>query len=83
MREHFLERLVKKARGISLPGRFVVDNQLLGQPWWWLFTAETLVNLCGVFEVEIEQTWNHKRSGQPHITGATVLARIRSWTRSE
>ena len=74
--EHFRERLVGRALGISLPGTFVVDNQLQGKPWWWLFTAETLVGMCRVFDVEIEQTWSHRRSGQSHITGATVLARI-------
>ena len=78
VREHFRERGANEAHGITLPGTFVVDNKLHGWPWWWLFTPETLVSMCSVFNVEIERTWCHIRRGQPHVSSATVLARIGS-----
>jgi len=81
VREHFRERRANEAHGITLPGTFVVDNQLHGWPWWWLFTAETLVNMCSLFDVEIEDTWCHIRRGQPHVSSTTVLARIGSSSR--
>ena len=41
-------------------------------PWWWLFTAETLVGMCEVFGVTIEKTWQSAHGS------VSVLARIDS-----
>lgn len=69
VREHF-DAYGIPATGINRPGAFAVEGQIKYGPWWWLFTADTLINMCRVFGVEIENVWHHPRS-------ATVQARIR------
>ena len=77
LREYF-HAIGRKGQGIVTNGRFVTEKgQLRGGPWWWLFTAETLIRMCDLFNVTIEQTWDHKKSNAvAGPTGVTVLARL-------
>lgn len=82
LREHFRERRTR-ALGITAPGQFVRSGRPRGAPWWWLFSSETLIGMCKLFDVEIERTWEHRKPGQRHIGGATVLARVNPASVSE
>lgn len=73
LREHFTA-LGAPAKGITRDGTFVTERGTLHEgPWWWLFTTETLIRMCELFNISIEQTWSHN-SGM----AATVLARLPS-----
>ena len=60
LQEHYLAAGREKVatEGLS-PQEFVrAGEQLLTGPWWWLYTAETFIRMCGLFDqVEIERTW--------------------------
>ena len=78
LREYFTT-IGRKAKGITREGTFVrADGRFHGGPWWWLFTADTLIRMCELFNISVERTW-HSKPGTPAAmepTAVTVLARV-------
>ena len=58
--------------GVNGPDpRFIsTAGHLRTGPWWYLFTAETMIAMCEMFDVTIEKTWISKKGAQ------SILARI-------
>ena len=71
--EHF-DQLKIKIRGINEESTGFVDphGRLCYGPWWWIFTAKTLVAMYAVFDVSIEKTWVSTHGS------ISVLARLNS-----
>ena len=71
--EHFSE-LGIKVGGLNVQSTPPVapDGGFRYGPWWWLFTAETLVSMCEMFGVIIEKTWVSSHGS------LSVLARVDS-----
>ena len=68
---HFDERELP-IKGINAPEPVFVgkNGRLRTGPWWNLFTAETMLAMCEIFDVTIENTWISKQGAQ------SILARI-------
>ena len=77
--QEYFTTVGRKAKGITGEGSFVTKHgRFHGGPWWWLFTADTLIRMCELFDISIEQTWD-SRPGTPETeepTAVTVLARL-------
>ena len=57
--------------GINKDGPFLTrDGRFHPGPWWWLFTAETLVGMCAMFNASVERT------SISSFGSASVLARL-------
>ena len=76
LREYFIgQRRTTNAVGITKPllDLFRSDGQLRTGPWWWLFTAETLVRMCELFDAEVVGQWRHRPGLKMGTIGGTVL----------
>ena len=71
--EHFDQAGIK-AGGLNVPSNPPVTprGRFHYGPWWWLFSAETVVGMCEIFRVDIEKTWGSSYGS------FSVLARVDS-----
>ena len=71
--EHFDQQKIG-IRGINAKSPLFAEpnGRLRYGPWWWIFTAETLVAMCRIFDVSIEKTWVSTHGS------ISVLARLNS-----
>lgn len=69
------ERRLDTVGGITRPGRFVKDGHVNYAPWWYLFTAGTLTDMCRLFDADVEKVWAHAERS------ASVLLRVRDQAR--
>lgn len=63
--EHFSSLNIKVA-GLNKPDFDYIspDNEFLTDPWWFLFTAETMVAMCEMFDLTIEESWITSQGAQ-------------------
>ena len=55
--EHFSQMKVN-ALGVTQPASFMAKNgPFRYAPYWWLYTEETLVGMCRMFDVTVENIW--------------------------
>lgn len=59
LQEHYIDAGREEVNKGLNPQEFVrAGEQLLTGPWWWLYTAETFIRMCSLFNhVQIERTW--------------------------
>lgn len=63
--EHFFSLNIKVA-GLNKPKLEYIssDNQFQTDPWWFLFTAETMTKMCEMFDLVIEESWITSQGAQ-------------------
>ena len=60
LQEYFAKtRPAAVARGITREAEAFVteEGHFRTGPWWWLYTADTFIRMCGLFNVRIEEAW--------------------------